>query len=472
MFRAGICPDCGAGIFLGMTQCKVCDLTFEAHAHELPPQKAKAPAAAPPQAASPAQPQQPPAQQYQQPPAQQQYQQPPAQQQYQQPPPPQQAQGSGGRAPRADGPRQASMSPIPSAQIIGKPLTADDIDLIERGSLKPSEFPLTDAEGPEYIRGDNNPLLGSNLQRAAIVVMADAAICDDPLVLMGHKPVENHVARAIVNYKRSFTSEADDPPELMSGRALTGGNWGSASSGEKPSARSAHAAESALPSGPSFAPTPSHRPEVARPAPDNPSERGAPPVAVPRAAVLSSAQGLGKPLSFEEMERIERPILAVQPHSYAEATDFVAGKNDPLLGSCSIKGANAFMADAAIIDDPLVLLGYPPVVSHITRQAINLKRTDAGICDDVSTLLQRNVPKTPTAATAAPAAAAPAGGVQPSGRSAKPADPDATAMLDNSAVMAAAAAVAREEEAARAAANRRPGTAVSGRGGARTLDDK
>lgn len=454
MFRAGICPDCGAGIYQGMTACKVCELEFSAHAHELPQQKAKAPAAQPPQQQPPPQQQQPPPQ-HQQPP-----QQPP---QYAQPP--QQPQAAPRERASGGEPRQASLSPIPSPQIIGKPLTAEDLDELERGSMRPSSFPLTDAEGPEYVRGAPEPLLGSALSRAAIVVMADAAVVDDPLVLLGHKPVENHLARAMINLRRSATAETDDPEGLLMSRS-TGG--AAPSLQPEPTSRSAHAQESALPAGPSFAPPPAQRPSTSLPAPDAPSSRGAP-VAVPRAASLSSAQNTGKPLTFEEMERIEHPLLDVQPHSFAEATDFVFGANDPLLGAAKIKGANAVMADAAVIDDPLVLLGYPPVMSHVARQAINLRRSDAPVCDEVGTLLQRptTAAQPSTAPTGAPRAAAPSASPSGSGR---PPDPDATALLDQNAVMAAARAVAEEE--ARAQQQRRPATSVGARGGARSLDEK
>ena len=239
----------------------------------------------------------------------------------------------------------------------------------------------------------------------------------------------------------------------------------------EPTSRSAHAQEAALPAGPSFAPPPAQRPSTSRPAPDAPSSRGAP-VAVPRAASLSSAQNTGKPLTFEEMERIEHPLLDVQPHSFAEATDFVFGANDPLLGAAKIKGANAVMADAAVMDDPLVLLGYPPVMSHVARQAINLRRSDAPNCDEVGTLLQRNAAQPPSATTgAAPRAAASSAPSGASGR--RVPDPDATALIDQNAVIAAARAVAEEEARAQhAQQQRRPATSVGARGGARSLDEK
>ncbi len=464
MFRSGICPDCGSGIYQGMQKCRVCDLDFAQYAHELPAQKSKpaAPPPAPPQAAPPqAAPPQAAPPQYAPPP--QGYGPPP--QGYGPPPsaPPQAPRGGG-----SGGPVHASLSPIPSAQPIGKPLTSDDIDDLERGSLRPSSFPLTDAEGFDYVRGTPDPMLGSSLSRAAIVVMADAAVVDDPLTLLGMKPTEGHIVRAGINYKRSVTAECDEPQEILLSR--TAGNADAAKALQPaPTSRSAHAAENALPAGPNFAPAPAARPDHAVPTPDGPRVRGDAPVETPRRAALASAQNTGKPLSHEEMERIERPVLTAQPHSFAEAHDFVFGAPDPLLGACQLKGANVVMADAAVVDQPLVLLGYPVEHNHVARMSINLRRADAAVVDDVVTLLQRAAP---TQAPAAPPSGAPA---QASAQGApqavrRPADPDATALLDQNAIRAAQAAVAEEE--ARAQQQRRPPTSVAARGGVRPLDEK
>lgn len=456
MFRSGICPDCGSGIYQGMQKCRVCDLDFAQYAHELPPQKTKpaAPVPAPPQAAP--QPQPPPQ-------APQGYGAPPPG--YGPPPgPPPQAQPQAAARGGGSGAVHASLSPIPSPQPIGKPLTSDDIDELERGSLRPSSFPLTEAEGFDYVRGTPDPLLGSSLSRAAIVVMADAAVVDDPLTLLGIKPSEGHIVRAGINYRRSVTAECDEPQELLLSR--TAGNADAAKALQPaPTSRSAHAAENALPAGPNFAPAPAARPDHTAPTPDGPRVRGDAPVETPRRAALASAQNTGKPLSHEEMERIERPVLTAQPHSFAEAHDFVFGAPDPLLGACQLKGANVVMADAAVVDQPLVLLGYPVEHNHVARMSINLRRADAAVVDDVATLLQRAAP---TQAPAAAPSGAPAHAAPQAAR--RPADPEATALLDQNAIRAAQAAVAEEE--ARAQQQRRPATSVAARGGVRPLDEK
>ncbi|MDP2340579.1 MAG: hypothetical protein Q8O67_06460 [Deltaproteobacteria bacterium] len=452
-----MCPDCGTGVFAGMTVCKGCGLSFEGFTHELPQQKAKAAAPAPPQ-------QQAPSQQQQQPPPQQGYQQQPPQQQYQQqqqqaPPqyqqPPQQQRGPGPSPPPPDRPGAWP-----------RPLTMEDTDMMERG-LPAHIYPLTDAEAPDVTRFAPAPLLGSALQRAAICVMAEAAVCDDPLVLVGHKPVESHVSRMVLNRRRAEAAVYDDPEELIQSRQ-------GARSTPQPSGDVIATAGGAFNVGVAAATVPTPR---GVPAPKNSGQPPRPP-------------GIGKPLTLEEIMAIEFPVQARQPHSGAEVPDFegvgdvanlsavIGGKCDPLLGASRIRGSNAVMAEAAVTDDPLVLLGYPPVMSHVARLAINMKRSDTAIADDVATLLKRPPVAASHASPSAPSAApggAPRTSPAPAAGSGRRVDPDATALLDNSAVMAAAAAVAREQEAAAAAAEqarRRPGTNVAGRGGVRSLDDK
>jgi hypothetical protein len=445
LLRKGMCPDCGTGVFQGMTTCKGCGLAFEGFANQLPAQKAKAPAPAAP----PPQQQQPPQQQYQQPPQQYQQQQqaPP---QYQQPPPQQPQRGPGPQAPPPDRPGGP------------RPLTMEDTDMMERG-LPAHIYPLTDAEGPDVTRFAPAPLLGSALQRAAIAVMADAAVCDDPLVLVGHKPVESHVSRMILNRRRAEAAIYDDPEELIQSRS--GARSAPVNSGDVVAT-----AGGAFNVGVATATVPTPR---GVPAPKNSGQPPRPP-------------GIGKPLTLEEIMAIEFPVEARQPHSVAECTDFegvgaiaamgkvIGGKADPFLGASRIRGSNAVMADAAVTDDPLVLLGYPPVVSHVARLAINMKRSDTAATDDVATLLKRPPVAAAHASPSAPSQApggAPRTSPAPAAGSGRRVDPDATALLDNSAVMAAARAVA-EEEAAKAAAEqarRRPGT-VAGKGGVRSLD--
>ena len=325
-----------------------------------------------------------------------------------------------------------------------------DIDLMERG-LPAHIYPLSEAEGPDVYRFAPNPLLGSALQRAAIVVMADAAICDEPMVLMGHPPVTSHVSRQILNRRRTEAAIFDDPEELIQSRA-------------GPRSTPVPSSDVIATAGGSFA--------VGVAAAAVPSARGVP---APRTSGQPPRPpAIGKPLTLEEIMAVEFPVIATQPHSAAEAPDVEFGSPDPKLGASRIRGSNAVMAEAAITDDPLVLLGYPPVVSHVARLGINVRRSTTALSDDVATLLQR-----PSAAAAHPtpsAPSAPPGGAPrtspaPAAGSGRRVDADATALLDNAAVMAAAAAVAQEEAAAAAAEQSRRRN-VAGRGAARPLDDK
>ncbi len=389
ILRAGMCPDCGAGVYRGMAACKACDLQFDNNLLDLPPPKAPAPPAAPPTPPSSPPPSSPHPQYAQQ-----------------APPHAQQAQ-----QPRPAAPPQAAPSD-PSG--FGLPLTLDDIEILERGPLKFNEHPLTDAEAPEVVSGAVDPLLGSSLARAAIVVMADAAVCDDPLVLLGFPPVVSHVARAFINLRRSDAADIDDAELLAAG---------------PPTPRAV-----------ATAPATTQAPSARAPAPV-------------RAEVAP-----GRGLTVEEIEALEHPVPFELPHSFAELHD-LEGLVDPLLGAALIRGANAAMADAAVIDDPLVLLGYPAVIPRdIARAMINLRRGDAALVDDVESLLKRT-PIAPPSVVAASSASGPV----------RRADPDATALLDQNAIRAAAAAIAREQQQQQQQ-NRVP-SVISGRGGVLSLDD-
>ena len=149
ILRAGMCPDCGVGVFRGVLTCKACGLQFDHYQNELPQRAATPPVAAPQHA-------------------------------------PQEPAPSPQAAPQGYAPAPQAYAPAPQALVgVGQPLTLDDIELLERGPLKSSEHPLTSAEAPDVVAGPADPLLGSSLARAAIVVMADAAVCDDPMVLLG-----------------------------------------------------------------------------------------------------------------------------------------------------------------------------------------------------------------------------------------------------------------------------------------------
>lgn len=406
ILRAGVCPDCGASVYQGITACGACGLSFQNNLADLPPRKA--PAArptTPPQA--PPQPQAP---------------QPLAQ-------PPKPAVRDGQTTPRPPPPATPT---DPSTW--GKPLSLEDILEIERGPLRANDLPLTDAEAPDVTSGAPAPLLGASLSRAAIVVMADAAVCDDPMVLLGYPPVVSHVARAMINLRRGEAAAIDDPEVLVGSR------------------------------------------DIAEPKPATPKRGPSPDAVIPDrqttapAGGLFSGPGVGKPLTLEDIERIERPYELEQPHSFAEIPDLEGGVGDPLLGAALIRGGNATMADAAVFDEPLVLLGYPPATPRdVPRLAINLRRGEAAVVDEVASLLLRPTP------TSAPRPAAPAAPVAtaPTSAARRPVqlDPEATALLDQTAVRAAQEAVAREQAQQQARSPNRVASRIQGRGAVQSLDD-
>jgi len=434
ILRAGMCPDCGAGVNRTMTACKACGLSFDNNLADLP--APKGPAAAPAQAAPP--PQAAPQPQYSAPP-QPQYSAPP-QPQYSAPPgaPTAPASAAQSAQPGRGAPPPSATPDDPTAW--GRPLTAEDIDALERGPLRDSVMPLTDAEGPDVTNGDPAPLLGSSLSRAAIVVMADAAIVDDPMVLLGYPVEPSHVARAMINLRRGDAALIDDPEVLIASRDVATPEAGGPRRG---------------PSQDAVAPEPNKAPAPA-----------------PSGGVFAGP-GVGKPLTLEDIERLERPYELEQPHSFAEVTDLEGGVGDPLLGAALIRGATAAMAEAAVVDDPLVLLGYPPVIPRdVARSMINLKRGDAATTDDVESLLIRPAPT--AAAPVAPAApAAPARVAAPAAPVGRPPDPEATALIDQNAVRAAQAAVLQEEQRQQQLQQQNPNRVASvihGRGGAKSLD--
>ena len=416
ILRAGMCPDCGASVNRTMTACRACDLAFDNNLADLPAPKGAPAAPAPPPAAAPQHPQPPPSPHSAQPGA----------------PTLSASPGYGGPPAPALATLLPSVLPNdPSTR--GQPLTADDIDLMERGPLRSNEHPLTDAEGPDVSSGPSAPLLGSSLARAAIVVMAEAAVVDDPLVLLGYPAEPSHVARAMINLYRGDAGLVDDPEVLIAARKVA--------------------------------------PPEASPPRRSPSQDAVPSLAHPTATVAPTGGGVfagpgaGKALTLEDIERLEHPHELEQPHSFAELVDLNVSSGDPLLGAALIRGSTATMADAAVVDDPLVLLGYAPIIPRdVARAMINLHRGDAGTVDAVETLLIR------PATSAAPQAAPPS---HPGGRRA---DPEATALLDQAAVRAAQVAVQEEvrrqqEQQAQPQHNpNRVASVIHGRGGVKSLD--
>lgn len=92
-------------------------------------------------------------------------------------------------------------------------LTAEQIDDLERGMHARALFPHTFAEGPENA---GTLALGSALARAAQLVMADAALVDDPLVLASGKATPPAIPRAKLNVVSSSAAMVDDAPPMTS----------------------------------------------------------------------------------------------------------------------------------------------------------------------------------------------------------------------------------------------------------------
>ncbi len=321
-------------------------------------------------------------------------------------------------------------APADNPLSFGKPLDLDTIMEFERGPLALNHQPLTDAEGPDVVGANTAPLIGSALSRAAIVVMADAAVCDDPMVLLGYPAQQSHVVRAMVNLRRGESPIIDDPEVLIAARDVVDPSQAQPKKG------------------------PSQ--DAALPDRQNNAPQGG----------LFTGPGIGKPLTLEDLERLERPYELEQPHSYAEVCDLEGGSGDPKLGAALIRGATVTMAEACVIDDPLVLLGYPASVPRdVARAMVNLTRGDAGAVDTVDALLKRTAPQ---AASAPAAQARPQAPQAPQGAVHR-GDPDATALLDQAAVRAAQAAVAQEQAAAQNP--NRVASRVHGRGAVQSLDD-
>lgn len=362
VLRAGMCPDCGAGVYQGITACGACGLSFANNLADLPPRRKSAPAPV----AAPS-------------------------------------------SMKAAGPPAARGMPEARA---GIPLSSEDVEALERGPLRAHERPLTDAESPDVPGLDAAPGLGSALSRAANVVMADAAVADDPLVLLGYPSPLSHVARAMINHRRADAAVEDDPERLLRTNA------------------------------------PSRAIGTATRRGDDQGRR-------PRRENVDPLYGV--PLTLADIERLEQLRPAWLPHSFAElaelAADVAFGRGaDETLGAALIRGGNATLAEAAIGDEPLVLLGYPPVTPRdVPRLAINLRRTDAGSVDEVESLLVRTQARPKAAVRVSSGRAAPAIGV------------------DRAAIEEAQATVG---QASTSTTPRPPGSArVQGRGAVQTLDD-
>jgi hypothetical protein len=381
-----------------------------------------------------------------------------------------------------------------------------DLDEFERWERAPKRrLAMCDAEGPDVVSGGRSPLLGAALARES-VVMADAAIVDDPLVLLGHSIGVPHVPRATIDQRRADAAAVDDVDILLRGPPPVGSASSSTVQGAAPAVES---------EGPGRA---------ARP---NAGDRASPPVASSSSLSSSSSKTVA-PWTLEDIERLERPAGGQAfglPLTFAEVPD--AAASDPRLGAALTRGVPVVMADGAVADEPLVLLGYPPAPTPIPRCAVHLTRSDAALVDDAMLLMQRPllseahpgptpavapstaVPTVSRASGAMPLSAIPTAGMRAAAaptvrplpgndvptpapareRAARSAglppvtrgDPnDATALLATDAIRAAAHAVGREApptsterrpQGSRPQGSRLPTTSVSGRGGARSIDE-
>lgn len=88
-------------------------------------------------------------------------------------------------------------------------LTDADIDELERGQRARSLYPHTSAEGPEAFCA---LALGSALVKGAQLVMATAALVDDPSVLVGGVAPSTPLPRALINHALSSAAMVDDAP--------------------------------------------------------------------------------------------------------------------------------------------------------------------------------------------------------------------------------------------------------------------
>lgn len=149
MLQARICPECGASLQAGMTACPVCRLDFGEHAAVLaPPPVAPAPKTAP-----------------------------------------------GGVAPGVLAPRTS-----------GKPLSTQDIDELERG-LAARALPVSAACAPDVV-SSTTAGIGVGLAQA-MVVMANAALVDDPEVLAGRPAPSSHIPLAVAHDAKSAAALVD-----------------------------------------------------------------------------------------------------------------------------------------------------------------------------------------------------------------------------------------------------------------------
>ncbi len=331
VLRAGLCPDCGAVVGHGLVVCRACGLDFGEYAHELPGPKARAAASAPP------------------------------------------APPSGGAA-ALGASLSSSSSPQadrPAPRASG--MTVDDVAEFERGVRAVHALPLTHAEAPDVARVVAAPLLGAALARGAGVVMAEAAVADEPLALLGHPAASGPVPRAALNLRRAAAAAVDEPGSLV---------------------------------------TPA-------PSPTRPTSTASTTTTRTDAPAPGRSRGVGQAsagLSLDDIERLERPLATGLPGSFAEAAD--AWGADPGAGLASLRGPGIVMADAGVADDPLVLLGYPPLASPIARAAIHQRRSDAACVDDAWLLARRPATaaaRPSPAPPAAPAATAPPSGAPPVG---------------------------------------------------------
>ena len=297
VFQAGFCPDCGARRDSGADRCRLCGLSFEGMPLDVtaPPAPASAPQAAPVIAVA---------------------------------------------VPQAVVPQAV----VPQA-IVAAPFasTAPDVDHLERG-LSAWPHPVSQASLPDA--GWTKTGLGAAL-RQAFVRMADAALADNPDVLLGRGDGAGHIGRAHP-HAGSDAAVVDEPRTLL--------------------ARGGHAPSSF------------------------PARSGT--------ATQAGPPSLG-PLTLKSLEwSLDGDAIALSAAATADAVRLPSAG----LGLAMMRGPNMVGANAALADAPETLLSFAVRGSHVTAAILEARTSKAAGVDDALGMLasaspppQSHVPRGKTA---------------------------------------------------------------------------